>query len=100
LDAFDFGGFDWGAAAILSFDSEGGFVPDLPLSSYVRFVDALEFGGVNGRNPSLEFVFALSCGVGVEVPVVRFELFEFAGVNGRFPAVEGPRASFGDIAGA
>jgi len=53
----------------------------------------LEFGGVNGRNP-------LSCGFGLVLPTGRFALFVFAGENGRLPETAGPRASFGDIAGA
>jgi hypothetical protein len=53
---------------------------DVPLGEAFR--ELLEFGGVNGRNPSLDFV------AGVEVP------------PGRLAGVDGTRASCGDMAGA
>jgi hypothetical protein len=67
---------------------------DAPLGDALR--ELLEFGGVNGRNPSLDF------GAGVEPPPGRAALAppsdagRFAGVDG----VDGPRASCGDMAGA
>ena len=97
-----------------------GLWPLFPLSLYIGFdcrwfslfragglegrsarFDPLEFGGLNGRLPSLDFDERSAALGGVNGRFDRgFALLEFAGVMGRLSAFAGPRASRGDMAGA